>query len=449
VKYRALSRLVLLAGCAVLVSVASSRAGHAQSFDPNFDPNTRFDPNNVEADSFDRGQNVSVRERPRPDYQAEGIHVGGFLVYPKVTVSGTYDDNIFALQTHKLGDAFFSVAPEVDFQSTWSRNALAGYIRASQDVYAKHTTENDFQYGLGANGKYEFGNAAFGEATLTGGADYGLYTLPRSAANSGQSSLHPIQYDFTEADAELADTFNRLRVSARVDYEDYAYLNASTPAGAPLFEQALNHTVVTFTGKAEYALSPDTAVFVTAAYNNRVYDHQPPSVPFDDNNNGYNFGGGANFDLTHLIRGEIQLGWMDQTYVSPVFEEIRGLSAKGQLEWFPTQLTTVTATALRTVGDSGLIHSAGYLNTTGEIQIDHELLRNLILTANATDTEDQYNGINRTDNIWSAGASADWLVKRWLGFTLAYTFTEQRSVGVDRGVSFNDNRVTVSAVLQR
>src|SRR5271154_7133024 len=105
------------------------------------------------------------------------------------------------------------------------------------------------------------------------------------------------------------------------------------------------------------------AVFITGAYNDRQYVHQPPSVPFDNNNQGFNFGGGANFDITHLIRGEIQLGYLDQQYVSSVFETIRGLSAKAQLEWFPTQLTTVTATALRTVGDSGLIHSAGYLNT--------------------------------------------------------------------------------------
>ena len=444
-----LSRLLLLSACALLVSAGTWRAGAAQSFDPNFDPNTRFDPNNVEADSFDRGQNVSVRERPRPDYQALGIHVGGFLVYPKVTASESYDDNIFATPSPVIGDSFFTVAPEVDFQSTWSRNALAGFVRASQDVYSSHSTENDFQYALGLNGKYEFGSAAFGQATLTGGGDYGLYTLPRSAANSGQNSLHPIQYNYGELGGELADTFNRLRLSARIDFQDYSYLNAETPTHVPLFEQALNHTVATYTGKAEYALSPDTAVFVSAAYNNRVYQHQPPTVPFDNNNQGYNLAAGANFDITHLIRGEIQLGYMDQTYVAPVFETISGLSAKGQIEWFPTQLTTVTATALRAVGDSGLIHSAGYLNTTGQIQIDHELLRNLIVSADATDTQDQYNGINRTDTIWSAGASADWLVTRWLGFTLAYTFTQQRSVGVDKGPSFQDNRISLSAVFQR
>jgi hypothetical protein len=433
----------------VLISAASWRAGCAQSFDPNFNPGTTFDPNNVEADSFDRGQNVSVRDRPRPDYQAEGLHVGGFLIYPKITTSVSYDDNVFAAQKNAVGDGFFTVNPEVDFQSTWSRNALAGYVRASQDVYARQTTENDFQYGLGLNGKYEFGNAAIGEATLTGSVDYGLYTLPREAANSGQISLHPIQYDFTELNSELADTFNRLRLSARVDYQIYDYLNAQTPGGAVVFEQALNHSVATFTGKAEYAISPDTAAFVTAAYNDREYVHQPPSVPLDDNNQGYNFGGGANFDLTHLIRGEVQVGYMNQTYVSPAFETISGLSAKGQLEWFPTQLTTVTATALRTVGDSGLIHSAGYLNTTGGIQVDHELLRNLILSADAADTENQYNGIDRSDNIWSAGASANWLTTRWLGFTLAYLFSDQRSTGLNRGPSFIDNRLTLSAVFQR
>ena len=136
-------------------------------------------------------------------------------------------------------------------------------------------------------------------------------------------------------------------------------------------------------------------------------------------------------------------------YVSPLFPDIGGLSAKGQVQWFPTQLTTVTATALRSVGDSGIIGSAGFLNTTGGIQVDHELLRNLILTVNGTGTQNQYFGISRTDDIWTTGASASWLLTRWFGLTLGYTFADQHSSGVERGPTFDDNRFVLSAVFQR
>jgi hypothetical protein len=359
VNHRALNRLACLCGCLIVGFAASPHAAKAQQFDPTYNPVTTFDPNNVEADSFDRGQNVSVRERPRPDYQAVGIHLGGFTLYPKLTASLSYDDNIFATPNKTTSDWFASIAPELDLQSNWSRNAFAAYVRGSQSLYFSQTTENTTQYGVGANGKYEFGGGAFGDAVATASIDYGRYTLPREAAFIGQNSIHPVQYDFTELNGQIADTLNRLRLSVRADYAIYDYLNAEAPGDVFLFEEALNHSVATFTGKAEYAVSPDTAVFADVSYNDRVYDHQPPFVPFNENNQGYNVDGGANFDLTHLIRGEVQIGYMDQTYSSVVFRTISGLTAKAQLEWFPTQLTTVTATALRTVGDSGLLHSSG------------------------------------------------------------------------------------------
>jgi hypothetical protein len=446
VNSHAVGRLWLFAVCAAVISAVSGHATLAQSIDPS----TTFNPNNTEADSFNRGENVSVRERPRPDYQAAGVHVGGFMIYPKITTSAGYDDNIFAVQNHKVGDAIFTVAPEIDVQSTWSRNAVGAYIRASQDVYAKYSSEDMAQYDGGLNGKYEFGNATFGEATLTGSVDYGRYALPRAADNSGaQLSKHPIAYNYGDVDGELADTFNRLRLSARLDYQTYDYLNGETPGGVLVFEQGLNHGVTTITTKAEYAVSPDTAIYVSGAYNTRIYQLGIPTMPYNSNSQGFNVGAGANFDITHLVRGEVQLGYLDQEYVSPLFPAIKGLSAKAQVEWFPTQLTTVTATALRAVGDSGIIHSAGFLNTTAGIQVDHELLRNLIVTVNAAYTENQYNGIKRTDDIWGAGASANWLVTRWLGFTLAYTYSNQRSSGVDTGPSFDDNRVMLSVVFQR
>src|SRR3546814_19453782 len=42
----------------------------------------------------DRGQ--TVLERPRPDFDPKGLPVGGFRIFPQVTVQESYDDNIRA-----------------------------------------------------------------------------------------------------------------------------------------------------------------------------------------------------------------------------------------------------------------------------------------------------------------------------------------------------------------
>jgi len=131
-----------------------------------------------------------------------------------------------------------------------------------------------------------------------------------------------------------------------------------------------------------------------------------------------------------------------------VYKPINGPSAKVQVQWFPTQMTTVTVVGQRAVGDAGVPGSAGFLLSTGSVQIDHELLRNLILTAQGSYGTDQYNGINRTDDVASAGLSANWLLTHHVGLTLAYTYTDQSSSGAQKGLSFEDNRLMLSANLQ-
>jgi hypothetical protein len=404
---------------------------------------TGVDSNSIDSSSFDRGRNISVRQEPRPDYQAEGVLVGGFTVYPKISLDVAYDDNIFALQTGRVGDFIFSQVPEIDIQSHWSRNALNAYVRAQQDEYVNNPSEDATQYGAGVNGKFEFG-----QSDLTGGVDYAHDVLPRSASNNVGFSVHRIPYDYTAFQAQLATTFTRVRLAVRVDDQTYDYQNGQTATGATVFEQDQNRNVLTVTGKAEVALSPDAAVYLTAAGNQRVYELNPPTVAFTRNSSGYEVDAGANFDLTHLVRGEVQLGYLDQRYDSPLFKPIDGPSAKAQLQWFPTPLTTVTAIALRAVGDAGVPNSAGFLTTNGSIQVDHELRRNVILTASTWVGHDAYNGIDRNDDRWGAGLSADWLLTRHVGLNFAYTYADQRSSGSDAGPTFADNRISVSALLQ-
>jgi hypothetical protein len=428
-----------LAQDAGAISPGNAMPANSGGIDPN-----AADTNSIDSSSFDRGRNISVRQEPRPDYQAEGIQAGAFLIYPKVSLDAAYDDNIFALEHGAVGDLIFSEVPEIDIQTTWSRNSLSAYVKAQQDEYVSNSGEDATQYGAGIAGKYEFGNS-----NLTGGLDYAHDVLSRAASNNVGISTHRIPYDFYSANAELASTFTRVRLSVRVDDQDYDYQNGVTAGGSPVIETQYNHNTVIVTGKAEFALDPDAALYVTAAGNTRNYEFGPPTEAFNLNNSGYEVDAGANFDLTHLLRGEVQVGYLSQTYEeSSVFKPIQGVSAKAQLQWFPSQLTTVTLIGNRAVGDAGVPGSAGFLLSNASVQIDHELLRNVILTASGTASTYQYNGVNRTDDLYGAGVSGNWLITRHIGITLAYTYTDQKSTGLQAGPSYEDDRVMLAVNLQ-
>jgi len=445
---RLLSQLMIGAVIAAPIGLVWHTQVSAQAFETGDYELGNFTTNVFATGDYDRGQNVDVLNRPRPDYAALGIHAGGFMVYPTMVASATYDDNIYALPSDfaipaglkgPRGDEIYTLAPQVNFKSTWSRDSLAGYVRLSQDLYGDHPNEDATQYGAGLNGEVDLGS----NTTITAGADYGHYVAPRAAATS-DITVKRVQFDFSELNAEIAHVFNRIRLSARYDHQIFEYQNAENSLGAVVLETTFNHTVDAGSGKAEYAISPDTAVFIEGVFNDRRYSDSPF---FDQNSHGFDFGGGVNFDISHLVRGEIQLGYLDQTYAGKL-GDVKGLSTRTKIEWFPTELTNATLTVLRTVNDSLIIGSPGFLTTDATVEVDHELLRNVILSGNVLAGEDQYQGISRTDTRWGGGVSANWLLNRHLGLTLGYAYTDVDSTGAARGSSFVDNRVSISTKFQ-
>jgi len=448
-KIRFLGQLMTSVLIATPVGFAWHAQASAQAFETGDYELGNFQTNVFAGGDYDRGQNVSVLERPRPDYEAMGLHLGGFMVYPSMDVAAAYDDNVYALPSNysiplglkgPRGDEIFTLAPQINFKSTWSRDSLAGYVRLSQDIYDQHPNEDATQYGAGLSGQVDLGT----NTTITAGADYGHYVAPRSSATTGVT-VKRVEFDFTALNAQIAHEFNRIRISARYDHQNYDYQNAEGATGAVVLESEFNHTVDAGTGKAEYAVSPDTAAFVEAVYNRRDYSNS--LFNSQQSSHGYDVGGGLNFDISHLIRGEIELGYLDQTYGGH-FGDVSGLSTRTKVQWFPTELTTATLTVLRTVNDSLIIGSAGFLSTDATAQVDHELMRNVILSGNVLTGEDQYKGISRTDSRWGGGLTANWLLNRHVGLTAGYAYTDVTSTGANRGSSFKDNRVSISSKLQ-
>jgi hypothetical protein len=394
--------------------------------------------------TYDRGHNEGVVDAPRPSYEALGIRAGAFLIYPKVALTGDYDDNIFAVQSGVVGDFIFDVAPEVDVQSNWSRNAVTAYVRLDQDAYAHYSDQDTTQYAVGGSGKLQFGAASDNTASV----DYGHYALPRNISNNFGDSEKPLEYDYVDFKDQLTLQFNRVRASLRFDDQDTTFENGQTAGGAAVIVSNESHNDQILTGRVEYALSPDAAVDVEAEGNHRDYGSASPATPFPFTSSGYQINAGANFDFTRLIRGQFQIGYLSENYASSAFKPVQGLSGNMRIEWFPTRLTTLTFTASRDVGPSLDIGSAGYVGSRFGVEAQHSLLRNLILAGNLGIAYNQDIGIDRNDTVVDAGVSANWLISRHIGVKFAYAYANQKSVGIAAGNSFVDNRGTLSLILQ-
>jgi hypothetical protein len=396
--------------------------------------------------NFTRDRNVSVRQRPHPGYEALGLREGAFMVWPKLNATVERNDNIFATSIDQQSDTVWRFAPEIDVTSNWSRHYLGAYARATLNRYTDFTSENTEDYAVGADGRLD----VLRTAQVNAGASWSQLTEPRTSAPA-QGLSHPTQYDWTVGYISGAREFNRLRLSGRLDAQNFNYINVS---GNPQ-QHDRDRLLTVATGRVDYAVSPDTALFVELAANNRDYRlSATPSVlatyPGFQNrdSNGVQALVGANFEITALTRGEIGVGYIRQQFKNGAFSDISGFGARAQVEWFPTQLTTVTFTGSRTIEDAGIIGASGYLSTNLGIQADHELLRNVIITGQAGYGNDEYKGIDRNDKRYTAGLSATYLLNRKVGVTVGYSYFKQNSGGAAGSGDFDVNKIGATVTLQ-
>ena len=397
----------------------------------------------TKASAFNRDRNVAVRERTHPEYQPLGVRLGAFQSFPTVALDLEHTDNVFATDAGSRADTIFRLRPEATLRSIWSRHELDLGASASVNRFARSGSENSADVNVFANGRLD----VVGNSYLIGGAAYDYATVPRTSADTPGDAAEPVRYQTFRVNGGGAYELNRLRFIVLGDATRFDYANPDAVGGGKVFVQDRDRTLLSVSGKAEYALTPGTALYLIASANKRDYRLDPPAVTLNRDSDGAEIDLGANFDLARLARGEIQFGYLVQNYDAAGAPPVKGVGAKVSVEYFPTQLITMTFKGRRGIDDSGLPGAAGILATQGSVQADYELRRNLILTGLVGRTDDSYRGLDRDDKRTTATLSATYLMNRRLSWYLAFTRYEQTSSGTDQGTDFTDNRLLISAKL--
>lgn len=393
--------------------------------------------------NFKRDRNVSVQERPRPDYDPAGLHSGAFVILPKLTLGVMADDNIFATPSSTTSDTIFTARAEAKANSTWSRHRLSVFGSVERDQYSSHDEESTTAYTLGLNGQIDVTR----RDAIGGGLSFSHLSEPRTDNNAPGSAFEPIRYNLSNLYVSGVKEFNRVRLLGRFDYNKFDYKDDANPLTPD--QDLRDRTVTSEVVRGEYALSPDTALFIEGAFNKRDYRLTPPPLVPDRSSDGSEYSVGANFDIGALARGEVQIGHMEQDYDYAGFGKVKGTTFHGKVEWFPTQLLTVTLTADRTIEDGTSVSSPGYVSTRWSVRGDYELLRNLIIDAAYYHEGDDYKGIDRNDDRWTFGTGATWMLNRNVGVRASYEHLDRDSSGLNAGGDYKINRFGVALILQR
>ena len=87
--------------------------------------------------------------------------------------------------------------------------------------------------------------------------------------------------------------------------------------------------------------------------------------------------------------------------------------------------------AERNVLETTAVGASGYVSTSGELTIDHELLRNVILSAGGAVTYNDYEGISRKDWFYLGNFGARYLLNRNLYLSAGYLYRHRNSDDVE------------------
>ena len=140
---------------------------------------------------FNRDQNTSVVERPRPEYQSGGIQRGAFIFTPQMTADLEFNDNIYATATNEQSDTIAVLNPTLNVASTWSRHSLSANASVTRREYFDFSDESVTDFSLGVDGGIDIGMGW----TAGLGAGYDSLHEPRTSAGAAGRAAEPISYD--------------------------------------------------------------------------------------------------------------------------------------------------------------------------------------------------------------------------------------------------------------
>lgn len=394
---------------------------------------------------YDRGRNVSVLQRPRPDYDPLGIRRGSVMIYPRIDLGLGASDNVFLSSANKQGDGFVSFAPSVRAETDWSRHEVRLSAGGRFRRYFDNGLRNVDEWNVGGLGRLDLGTdfslTAEGQAARTqedpfnGATDANVAALSRYRRN-----LAGLRGEYRHG---------HVRTVLSYDYQDFNFAPINLGNGTTFSQANRDRSLSRVAGQFEYAFSPSLAAYTQVSYLRTDYSTQiSPGVPNRDSD-GYRAIAGFSLDVSGFYRGIIGIGYTRRDFISPLYKDVGGLSAEAQAEYFPSDFTTFTLNLRRTIEDSNIGILSAYFDNRASLKVDHELRRNLIVSAGGEYAKQDYIGTSTIDDIWRARVGARYLASRLVSLQGELSHGNRRRSGVSNGFTINETAGIVSLILQR
>jgi len=387
----------------------------------------------------------TVTDRPRPDFEPLGLQIGNFFWFPRAEVDETYNNNIFATSKATASDLITVFQPRFDLLSDLPSNAINLHAAAALQHYIGHSTQDTQDGFVGFDGRLDVTAAS----NFYGGAQIAQSHTPRTSPDSPGNAAEPVTFDSITANAGYVQTGLRLGYQVELAVNSVRYNAVRLIGGGIAPQSSADVDVYQGVVRANYEIIPDYQGYIRFAENVRIFPNGLIGVP-SFNSQGYRADLGLQILPRGLVYGEIYAGYLSQNFWVSSLGSISAPDAGGRVIWNVTRLTTLTLNASRAVNTTNpsIGNGTGYLTSVGALNVDHELLRNVLLNANVGYEIDEFQGLSRTDNVFTAGAGVKYLVNRNLYLGGTYTYQQRSSSGTAAGSPYAQSIVMLRVSAQ-
>lgn len=375
---------------------------------------------------------LSVADRPRPEYDAKGLPLGAFRLFPTLDLGGGYTDNVFFTPSATNQDWFYSISPEVRLKSQWAEDSVVIYGGLQSVEYDKFSSQDVTNWNVGGSTRL----VVTRDTDLRANTYYDAMHEPLSSPESPGSAAKPTEYRLYHADLAVDHKPNRFGMSLGASTDDYSYDPTSLVGGGKLNNRDRDENIYTVYGRASYDFSIGYRGFVGASYDDRNFILPVDRNGFDRDSSGYQVNAGVDMLLTRLVRGQLYVGYQTEDYKAPL-RDVNTLNYGVDINWYATQLMTVHVSATRAIDDTSLVGASASSDQTVIAGIDYEVLRDVIVGADFYYTDSDFIGTKRRDTIPGVGLTGKWLINRYLSLDATYSYGDRNSNAVGQDYSNN------------
>ena len=370
---------------------------------------------------------LAVFDRPRSGYDAKGIDLGGFRLFPRAAVSESYDDNIFADDDDEEADLITTVSAALLAQSQWSRHELAIAARLRHQRFLDNDEQDRTEYFLRPSLRLDLAERS--EATLT--AEYSRRVVGRDDPEDAGNE-DPTEFDRFYSRAEVIGRANRLFFGINGEVRRDDYISSG--------DDDRDRTEVRFGLPLGYEVSAKTDVVLEPFFRLRDFDElDDTGADRDARAAGATIG--IDTEVTSLVHVNFDIGFIANDFEDPRFDDSVDLIFGGEAIWYATAMTTVKARALRQDIATGEPGASSKTQSTFGIEVQHELQRNVLLGVQARYINDDFRNLNREDDRAIVGLGAEYLLNRYVSVAADYRYEQRWSDAA--GEDFNRNIVTL------